>query len=86
MKVLDVLDANLKDCLKAAQRQRVVLTRKGKPVALLLGIKGMHIDTIASGESAEFWALLRERRAQKKITRYELEKRLAKAEHDKEKD
>jgi antitoxin (DNA-binding transcriptional repressor) of toxin-antitoxin stability system len=77
MKVMKATEASLQKCLRAAQRERVVVTQAGKPVALILGIKGMDLRKVEAGESAEFWALLRERRAQKKITRQELEKRLA---------
>ena len=77
MKVIGIQETDLDKCVKAARRQRVVLTSNGKPVALMLGVEGMNLKTIEQGQSAEFWALLRERRGQKKITRQELERRLA---------
>lgn len=77
MKVVSVNDTDLRKCIRTAQRERVVLTRKGILNALVLGIRGLNLEQVETGDAAEFWALLRERRAQKKLSREELEKRLA---------
>ena len=77
MKVISLDDANLKECIRDAQAQRVVLTRKGKPVALLVGVKGFDLEQLELGQSDKFWTLIRKRRAEKTMTREELEKRLA---------
>jgi prevent-host-death family protein len=76
MKVVGIQDANLKECVRQAQRQRVVLTRNGKPVAVLVGVKGLDLEQIALGHSDAFWKLIKERRSQETISRAELEKRL----------
>ena len=76
MKVISLDEANLEDCIRDAQQGRVVLTRKGKPVALLLGVTGLDLEQIELGHSDELWATLRQRRNQKTITRKELEERL----------
>ena len=78
MKVIGLQKANLEECVRDAQAERVVLTRTGKPVALLVGVKGLDLEQIELGQSDEFWRLIRERRRQKTISRKELEKRLAK--------
>ena len=78
MKVVGVQQANLEECVREAQRGRVVLTRKGKPVALLVGVSGMDWEQIELGHADEFWELIRERRGQKTISREALQKRLAK--------
>lgn len=75
MKVIRIDDANIKDCIKDAQHERVVLTRRGKPVALLVGVAGMDLEQIALGHSDEFWQLICERRSQKTMSRAALEKR-----------
>jgi antitoxin (DNA-binding transcriptional repressor) of toxin-antitoxin stability system len=54
----------------------VVVTRKGKPVALVLGVEGMDEEQIQLGSSGKFWKLIEERRRQKTISRKELEKTL----------
>jgi antitoxin (DNA-binding transcriptional repressor) of toxin-antitoxin stability system len=77
VKVIGVQEANLEECVRQAQDERVVLTRKGKPVALLVGVQGLDLEQIELGQSDEFWKLIRGRRGQKTISRAELEKRLA---------
>lgn len=77
MKVVGVQEAKLDECIGEAQHERVVLTRNGKPVVLLVGVAGMDLEQIELGHSDAFWTLMRERRGQKTISRKELEKRLA---------
>ncbi|MHB1421910.1 MAG: hypothetical protein ACYC3I_01690 [Gemmataceae bacterium] len=77
MKVIRIDEANIKECVKDAQHERVLVTRRGKPVALILGVAGMDLEQIALGHSDAFWQLIRERRGQKTISRAELEKQLA---------
>ena len=77
MKVVSVGEASLEECLREAQRERVVLMRQGKPVAVLMSVRGLDLEQIELGHSDEFWTLIRERRAQKTMSRSQLEKRLA---------
>ena len=77
MKIVGIQDANLEKCVRQAQRERVVLTRKGKPIAVLVGVKGLDWEQIELGHSDEFWSLIRARRGQRTISRKELEKRLS---------
>lgn len=76
MKVVGMKQATLEECVKDAQRERVVLTRRGKPVALVVGVAGLDLEQIDLGHSDELWTLIRERRGQKTLSRAELEKRL----------
>jgi antitoxin (DNA-binding transcriptional repressor) of toxin-antitoxin stability system len=76
--VVGLQQANLEECVRQAQAERVVLTEKGRPVVMLVGVDGMDLEQIDLGESDEFWRLIRERRGQKTISRSELEKRIAK--------
>ena len=78
MKVVGVRDANLEECVQTAQRERVVLTRRGKPVAVLVGVRGLDLEQIELGSSDEFWAMIRQRRRQRTMSRAELDRRLAK--------
>jgi antitoxin (DNA-binding transcriptional repressor) of toxin-antitoxin stability system len=78
VKVVGLQEANLEECVRQAQGERVVLTQDGKPVVLLVGVDGLDLEQIELGQSDEFWKLIRERRGQKTINRSELEKRLAK--------
>jgi prevent-host-death family protein len=77
MKVVPLDDASLEDCVREAERDRIVLTRRGKPVAVLIGVKGLDLEQIRLGHSDEFWKLIQQRRAQKTMTRDELERLLA---------
>ena len=91
MKVIEIEEASIKECAKEAQHERVVLTRRGKPIAVIAGVAGMDLEQIAViagvagmdleqialGHSDAFWQLIRARRDQKTVGRAELEKRLA---------
>ena len=63
-------------CIKNARRGRVVVTRKGKPVALVVGVEGLDEEQLQLGSSEKFWTLIDDRRRQRTISRMELEKRL----------
>src|SRR5689334_20807174 len=65
VKVIEMDEANIKECVKDAQHERVILTRRGKPIAVIAGVAGMDLEQIALGHSDEFWQLIRERRGQK---------------------
>ena len=76
MKVLRVQDTNLEDCIRQARRGQVLLTRRGKPVAVLIDVRGLDQEQAELGVSDAFWALIRERRKQRTVSRAELDKRL----------
>jgi hypothetical protein len=79
VKVIDVQEADLEECIRAARRERVVLTRKGKPITLLVGVEGLDLEQLELGHSETFWNFIRQRRKQKTMGREELEKRLTQA-------
>ncbi len=76
MKVVSAGETNLEECLREVRRDRVVLTRKGKPIALLVGVEGLDLEQIQLGYSDEFWGLIRARREQRTMSRKELDSRL----------
>jgi len=76
MKIIGIQDAKLDTCIKDSQRQLVVITRKGKPIALIVSANGMDLEQLELASSDKFWKLVRKWRKQKTITREELEKRL----------
>ena len=51
----------------------MVVTRSGKPAALLLGVEGKDWETVALESSPEFWKLIEARRAEPTISADELE-------------
>lgn len=73
MKVVNLEHAVLDSCVEDAQSERVVLTRDGKPVAIILGLEGLDEDQLQRSSSDKFWKLIEERRAQKTLSRAELE-------------
>ncbi len=79
MKVVGIQEAKLEKCVRQAQRERIVITRDGKPVALVVGVEGMDLEQIQLGYSDKFWELIQHRRKQKTLSRAELEKRIAKS-------
>jgi len=76
MKQVSVERTDLELCVSQAQRHRVVITRQGKPVALLVGVKGLDREQLALGSADKFWKLITQRRKQGTISRAELERRL----------
>lgn len=76
MKTVDIQETNLDACVTDAQTDRVVVTRAGSPVALVVGVEGLDAEQIQLGASDEFWKLISERRAQPTFDRAGLESRL----------
>jgi prevent-host-death family protein len=78
MKTVSVreLQKDVKGCVDAAQKGRVVVTRHGKPALMLVGVEGEDWEDIVLQSDPEFWKMIRERRAEKSIPMAEVEKRL----------
>jgi antitoxin (DNA-binding transcriptional repressor) of toxin-antitoxin stability system len=74
MKTISLEQATLDTCVIDAQRERVVVTRGGKPVALIVGVEGLDEEQLQLGSSDRFWELIAERRAQRTVRRAELER------------
>jgi hypothetical protein len=79
VKTIEIQDAVLDASVREAQQERIVLTRNGRPVALLLGVESLDLDLeqLALAQSDRFWKLITERRKQPTLTRTELEQQLA---------
>ena len=67
----------LDECVRDALEDRVIVTRAGVPVALVIGLEGMDEEQVRLGASDDFWKLIGERRRQATIDRAALEARLA---------
>ena len=76
MKVVNLEHAVLDSCVEDAQSERVIITRDGKPVAIILGIEGLDEDQLKLVGSDKFWKFIEERRKQKTFSRAELEERI----------
>ena len=76
MKTVPMEATTLDTCVAEAQRQGVILTRDGQPVALVVPIDGMDEEQIRLCSNPEFWKLMVIRRRERTISRTELEQRL----------
>ena len=76
MKTVDIQETNLDACVFDAQSDRVVVTRGGNPVALVVGVEGLDAEQTELGASDEFWKLISARRKEPTINRATLEKKL----------
>jgi antitoxin (DNA-binding transcriptional repressor) of toxin-antitoxin stability system len=77
VKTINIEQATLDACVHDAQQERVVITRNGVPVALMVGVEGLDEEQLGLSSSREFWDLIAERRRQPTLTRSELEQRLS---------
>ena len=74
MKTVSLEQATLDACVTDAQNERVVVTRAGTPVALVVGLReGLDEEQLQLGSSDRFWTLIAERRVQRTMSRTELE-------------
>jgi len=72
------LQKKVKECVDASQRDRVVVTRRGRPAAVLVGVEGSDWEDIVLQSSPGFWKLIEERRKQPTLSLRELRARLKK--------
>jgi prevent-host-death family protein len=70
MKTVTVRDLqkHVKKSVDAAQGDKVVITRKGKPAAILIGVEGEDWETVVLQTSAPFWKLIEKRRREKTVS------------------
>jgi prevent-host-death family protein len=77
VKIVGMKEAKLKECIEASQADRVVITRNGKPIALIVGVEGIDLEQLELGNSKDFWDLIKKCRRQPSLSRAELERRVA---------
>ncbi len=78
MKTISVRDLQKKvrESVDAAQSDRIVITRQGKPAAVLVGVEGADWETLVLETNAKFWRLVEKRRKQRTLSLTEMRKRL----------
>lgn len=69
------LQKNIKGVVDSAQRDRVVVTRRGAPAAVLLGVEGKDWETVTLETSPAFWDLIEARRKEPTLSVDEIERR-----------
>jgi prevent-host-death family protein len=72
------LQKKIKQCVDVSQQDRVVITRRGKPAAVMVGVEGKDWEEVALQTSSTFWKLIEERRNEPTISTKELRRRLKK--------
>ncbi len=79
MKTLNVRDLQkmIRKCIETAQKESIVLTRHGKPVAVVTGIAGLDWEDVFWSTSEPFWRTIRARRQEKTIPLEDVRRRLA---------
>jgi prevent-host-death family protein len=60
------LQLNLDAILTRAQSERVVISRRGRPCAVLVGIEDYDAEDLRLASSEDFWKLIRQRRTRGK--------------------
>ena len=73
------LQTNTTAVLDRAQRERVVITRRGKPCAVVIGVENYDEEDFELARSADFWRLIEERRRGPMVPLAAVKRRLAKA-------
>jgi PHD/YefM family antitoxin component YafN of YafNO toxin-antitoxin module len=71
--MVGVEKSTLDECVRDSQEERVVVTRNGSPVAVVVGVEGLDEEQVQLGCSDDFWKLIIERRRQNTLSRAELE-------------
>jgi prevent-host-death family protein len=72
------LQKKIKECVDMSQQEQVVITRRGKPAAVMVGVEGKEWEEVVLQTSATFWKLIEERRKQPTMSMKELRTRLKK--------
>lgn len=78
MRVVSVsnFQKSVKACVDEAQEDRVIITRHGKPAAVLVGVEGEDWESVVLQTDPKFWKLIRRRRKQRTISLAELKRQL----------
>ena len=72
------LQKKIKECVDMSQQDQVVITRRGKPAAVMVGVEGKDWEDLVLQASPNFWKLIEERRKEPTMSMRELRTRLKK--------
>jgi prevent-host-death family protein len=72
------LQTNLEAVLQSSQKERILISRDGKPCAVLVGVEDYDAEDLRMATSPDFSRMIRQRRSQgKSIPLAEVQSRLA---------
>jgi prevent-host-death family protein len=72
------LQKNIKECVDMSQQEQLVITRRGKPAAVMVGVEGKDWEDVVLQTSSTFWKFIEERRKEPTMSIKELRTRLKK--------
>jgi prevent-host-death family protein len=70
------LQKSLAKSISASQRERVVITRHGRPAAILIGVEGLQWEHVLLGTDEHFWRTIERRRKEPAVPLSAVKKRL----------
>jgi prevent-host-death family protein len=78
MKVVALREAKqqLSGCVVRAQRERVLITKQGRPAALMIGVEGHDLEDVLLMQNPRFWKMLEARQAEPTLSLAEARQRL----------
>jgi prevent-host-death family protein len=72
------LQKKIKEYVDLSQQDKVVITRHGRPAAVIVGVEGKDWEDVVLQTSSTFWKLIEERRKEPTVSMKELRARLKK--------
>jgi prevent-host-death family protein len=72
------LQKKIKECVDMSQEEQVVITRRGKPAAVMVGVEGKDWEDVVIQTSSTFWKFIEQRRKEPMLSMKELRTRLKK--------
>ena len=78
MKTINVRDLQkkIRQCVDLAQREHVVVTRHGRPAAVVIGVEGKDWEDVFFQTNASFWKMIQDRRTETTISLAKMRGRL----------
>lgn len=78
MKTVNVrnLQKKVSECVDVAQKEAVIVTRRGQPAAIVIGVEGHDWEDVFYQMSPAFWKMIEARRKGKTVPFEEMRKRL----------
>ncbi len=72
------LQKKIKECVDLSQQDQLVITGRGKPAAVMVGVDGKDWEDVVLQTSSTFWKFIEERRKEPTMSIKELRIRLKK--------
>jgi prevent-host-death family protein len=59
-----------------AQRERILITKQGRPAVLMIGVEGHDLEDVLLMQNPRFWRMIEARRAEPTLSLEEVERRV----------